>query len=409
MHDRGFIHGDVKPRNIVRWLRSLKLIDLDASAQIGKDFAWSKYSSAYIPPEAVRLCFSLRSEQLMIVDASDSAEVTVSFTFLFPFDIPSGSSFTITIAPISVAAVREFTLDAVDSSSCISVKDCAVIFTSKFALVAGSHNFVIVGAFMGNLPAAESMHAELQHELNTLDSVEGLSKDCLTKCFVTIRNTKTDTKLAAVDCRCSCSRFPRASTRAQNSCTGVCGVAHPSHDMWALGVILYRLCARESLWSEDDEDNIKDDSGHLLELALWTDAFKEERLQKIEDTATRTLVSKLLEKDPWKRPRSIDDVLAIPFNEMDVIKLHLQQMVPSDASQSSNLVGSVKDLRTGKFSDAAYGLRPYLKVAGDWNEEAACTLQGMQDEVDVLKDCPDCAQVQADVLQQLKCGEAAPL
>jgi len=97
----------------------------------------------------------------------------------------------------------------------------------------------------------------------------------------------------------------------------------------------------------------------------------------------------------------------MPFNEMDVIKLKLQQTVPSDASQSSNLVGSIKDLRTGKFSDAAYGLRPYLKVADDWREEAACTLQGMQDEVDLLKDCPDCAQVQADVLQRLERKEAA--
>ena len=32
---------------------------------------------------------------------------------------------------------------------------------------------------------------------------------------------------------------------------------------------------------------------------------------------------------------------------------------------------------------------------------AACTLQGMQDEVELLKDCADCARVQADVLQQL--------
>ena len=190
-------------------------------------------------------------------------------------------------------------------------------------------------------------------------------------------------------------------------CTGLCGLAHVSHDMWALGVILYRLSARESLLYEDDEDNIKYGSSNYLELALWTDAFKEERLQRIDDTATRSLVSKLLEKDPWKRPRSIGDVLAMPFNEMDVIKLKLQQTVPSDASQSSNLVGSVKDLRTGKFSDAAYGLRPYLKVADDWKEEAACTLQGMQDEVDLLKDCPDCAQVQADVLQRLERKEAA--
>jgi hypothetical protein len=71
------------------------------------------------------------------------------------------------------------------------------------------------------------------------------------------------------------------------------------------------------------------------------------------------------------------------------------------------LVGSVKDLRTGKFSDAAYGLRPYLKVADDWNEEVACSMQGMQDEVDLLKDCPNCAQIQADILHQLGRSEAA--
>ena len=128
--------------------------------------------------------------------------------------------------------------------------------------------------------------------------------------------------------------------------------------MWALGVIIFRFAARESLFYEDDEDNIKNGSGHLLELALWTDAFKQERLQKIDDTATRELVSKLLEKEPWKRPRSIDDVLSMPFHERDVIALKLQQMVPHDAHQSSNFVGSVKDLRTGKFSDAAFGLRP---------------------------------------------------
>jgi hypothetical protein len=79
-------------------------------------------------------------------------------------------------------------------------------------------------------------------------------------------------------------------------CTGLCGLAHVSHDMWALGVILYRFAAREALWAEDDEDNIKYGSSNFLDLALWTDAFKQERLQKIDDTATRELVSKLLEK-----------------------------------------------------------------------------------------------------------------
>jgi hypothetical protein len=196
------------------------------------------------------------------------------------------------------------------------------------------------------------------------------------------------------------------------ACFGVCGLAHVSHDAWALGIILYRMSARRSLWNEDDDDNIKDDSGHLMELALWTDQFKQQRLQNIDDTATRLLVSKLLEKEPWKRP-SIDEVLAMPFNEMDVIKMKLQQMVPHDASSCSNLVGSMNDLvndknlRTGKFSDAAYGLRHYLKVAADWDEKSACSLPGMQNEIDLLKDCPACAQVQADVMQQLGCCEAA--
>jgi len=401
MHDRGFIHGDVKPRNIVRWLRSLKLIDLDASAQIGKDCAWSKHSSAYVPPEAVCLCISLRSDEFMIVDASNSAECTVSLTFLFPIDIPSGTSFTITIVPVSVTAVHNFTLDATDCRGCISVKDCTIIVTSNSALPAGKHNFVIVIAFQGNLPAAECMRAELQHVVNTLDAAEGMSKDSLAKCVVSIKHPKTGTALGAVGSYCTCSQFSRARAHAPDCCTGVCGVAHPSHDMWALGVILYRLCAREAIWFENDEDNIKDDSGHLLELALWTDGLKMQRLQKIEDTATRALVSNLLEKDPWKRPRCIHDVLSMPFDETDIVRLKLQYLVPHESCHSSNLVGNIVDIQTGKFSDAAYGLRPYLKVTASWNEEAACSLKGMQDEVELLTECSNCAKIQAGVLKQL--------
>ncbi len=39
-----------------------------------------------------------------------------------------------------------------------------------------------------------------------------------------------------------------------------------------------------------------------------------------------------------------------------------------------NMLGNIRDLVTGKFGDAAYGLRSYLKITDSWNETAACEL-----------------------------------
>ena len=53
LHSRNFIHGDLKPKNIMRSEGSFLLIDLDGSAEIGPGFAGMKISSAYSPPELV--------------------------------------------------------------------------------------------------------------------------------------------------------------------------------------------------------------------------------------------------------------------------------------------------------------------------------------------------------------------
>jgi serine/threonine protein kinase len=55
MHSKGFIHGDLKPKNIMRANDKLLLIDLDASAEIHIGFSGAKVSTAYIPPEMVVL------------------------------------------------------------------------------------------------------------------------------------------------------------------------------------------------------------------------------------------------------------------------------------------------------------------------------------------------------------------
>ena len=195
MHSRGMMHGDVKPRNLVRVGEAMMIIDLDASAQIGKEYSWSKHSSAYMPPEAIEL-----------VDGDAR-----------PRNPGRGTS--------------------------QGVCDCASYFPVDAAAAA----------------PAEPNEMRL---------------------------------------------------RAEKECVGLCGVAHVAHDMWALGVLFYRFATRESLFSEDDDDNIKKDSGHLQLLAQWTPEFKSSRLANISDPLMRNLAAQLLMKEPWLRPHSMDHVLA---------------------------------------------------------------------------------------------------
>jgi serine/threonine protein kinase len=418
VHENGYIHGDLKPRNIVRILRCLKLIDFDASAQICQQYAWTKHSSAYLPPEAVRLSLDVKCDDLDVAkNASSLTQCTILFKVTLPIDISIGCTLEIVLDNVYLTTVHRAVLDtAVDLSSHARIDNYVIALTVDGDVAAGAHSIAIVATFEGNFTAVDSTNATIQlimssicNQMTHSQSLQNLTSSIR---IPVVRHAPGKTVPQVL---CSCENFVTSKLRSVDrsipfGCIGLCGVAHISHDMWALGVILYRFCARQSLFVEDDEDNIKDGSvsGHLLELAQWTDDIKEMRLQNIDDTITRALISKLLEKHPWKRPRSVEDVLHIPFNEMDIIRLKLEQLAPQQDSHSSNLVGCVKDLSTGKFKDAAYGLRTYLKVASNWDEGAACTLQCMQDEVNAIKDCPNCAQIQAAVLQRLGLIEAAP-
>ena len=53
MHEKGVLHADLKTLNIVRTGAQWKLIDLDAACVIGKESVGHKFSSAYVPPEAI--------------------------------------------------------------------------------------------------------------------------------------------------------------------------------------------------------------------------------------------------------------------------------------------------------------------------------------------------------------------
>jgi serine/threonine protein kinase/ankyrin repeat protein len=88
-------------------------------------------------------------------------------------------------------------------------------------------------------------------------------------------------------------------------------VASPSLDAWSLGVTLYHMMARQSLFHADDFDNLAL-STDLNVLRQWSDKEKIERLSRINNREARHLLSLLLYRDPLKRP-SMQKVLSHAF------------------------------------------------------------------------------------------------
>ena len=84
LHSNGILHGDVKPRNVVRIDGKWILIDLDASCPLSKEGrAGLKYSEAYCPPEMMRLVNPVR-EQLQALARSQRFPAAMLF-LLLPF------------------------------------------------------------------------------------------------------------------------------------------------------------------------------------------------------------------------------------------------------------------------------------------------------------------------------------
>lgn len=75
LHKLGFIHGDVKPLNVMKIDDHLKLIDFDASCQIKTDFAARKYSSGYLPPELI-----YKENDVYLVRSGDNVSARVAAT-----------------------------------------------------------------------------------------------------------------------------------------------------------------------------------------------------------------------------------------------------------------------------------------------------------------------------------------
>ena len=73
----------------------------------------------------------------------------------------------------------------------------------------------------------------------------------------------------------------------------------------------------------------------------------------------------------------------------------------SSEAQSARMFGKLKDLKSGKFSDAAHGFKRLLKVPEDWVPSEECKVPKLEEEVRRLADCAECAKVHVQVLEDM--------
>jgi hypothetical protein len=82
---------------------------------------------------------------------------------------------------------------------------------------------------------------------------------------------------------------------------------------------------------------------------------------------------------------------------LEAVKKNLVRKSP----QATRMVGILKDLKTGKFADAAKGFQKFLKVPDDWIPEKESEVPKLVEEVRRLADCAECAKVHVQVLEDM--------
>jgi serine/threonine protein kinase len=92
--------------------------------------------------------------------------------------------------------------------------------------------------------------------------------------------------------------------------------ADSSFDMWSLGVLLYLLVTGQTLFNNNQEDNL--DADDLLKLAKWDQKQLRAALRKVHTSRSpnplaKDLLEKLLQPKPKDRPDDFGEVLDHPF------------------------------------------------------------------------------------------------
>ena len=274
MHSRGFIHGDMKPQNIVRDGSRMKLIDLESSVcYVEGAYAGVKVSSGYAPPEMVQLASQLISSSVSSSSSLSSSSLSSS---------------------------------SLSSSSLIISNELPLLITNNVEMLDHNNNHInkvekkkafVKALHRSNVPKKNSEHSTISLPINNEKTdkyynSESSSSSTTNSNFNINIDINSDN-----DFHDQVYNYPLL-------------LASPSYDMWSAGVIFFELCAGEPLFLSDEADNI--DTESLILLESWNNDLKRKKLLKVSDPYARHLLSQLLQKNPSRRPLT-KRVLAHPF------------------------------------------------------------------------------------------------
>jgi serine/threonine protein kinase/predicted DNA-binding WGR domain protein len=89
-------------------------------------------------------------------------------------------------------------------------------------------------------------------------------------------------------------------------------IAHPSLDIWSFGIVFYLLITGQTLFHNDQEDNLG--AEELEKLASWDQIKLEKALKRVDgDLLARDLLEKVLQPAPSNRPQTLSEICNHPF------------------------------------------------------------------------------------------------
>jgi serine/threonine protein kinase len=133
--------------------------------------------------------------------------------------------------------------------------------------------------------------------------------------------------------------------------------ADSSFDMWSLGALLYLLITGQTLFNNDQDDNLDDHD--LIQLCNWNAGNLRAALRKVHNPSGgkhqmmgRDLLEKLLQPEASKRPKTMDEVLGHPFfvgDEEMTKKLQIQlEEARANGCDQTVILKELRDLKKGQ-------------------------------------------------------------